>query len=207
MKSLNRRCALAFIAVVVAASGVGLWGCSGGGSSSKATGAEDVLGNMADSSYWRGRTQTPRASAAGDEVSMTQFAGRFVWVDYAAPWCGPCGPQAKVIRNLERSMAETCAFLTVMTSDMGGYGHPATEATAKTWANKHGLAPERVVAADLTAVTIPRHILYSPEGHMLFFHTGGMTEQQIRATIEERSSAWKTWKETGKLASWMRAGT
>ena len=54
------------------------------------------------------------------------------------------------------------------------------------------------------AVTLPRHILYSPEGQMLFIRTGSMTAPQIRDVSAERSADWKAFKETGKLARWMR---
>jgi len=96
-------------------------------------------------------------------------------------------------------------FLTVMTSETGGYGHPATRQTAQNWAGGHRLDPDLVVAAtDLTSLTIPRHIFYSPEGQMLFMKTGTMRAAEIRDVISKRSADWKAWQETGKLARWMR---
>ena len=63
---------------------------------------------------------------------------------------------------------------------------------------------ERVIAADLTAMKIPRHVLYSPEGQVLFEQTGTMTALEIRGVIDERSSAWRDWSDYGARADWMR---
>ena len=35
---------------------------------------------------------------------MDAFKGRFVWADYAAPWCDPCRNQAGIIKNLESAL-------------------------------------------------------------------------------------------------------
>lgn len=179
-------------------------GC--GAARSEKTPGHEHVGRMSDRSYYNGRDKPPRISAGGGEVAMAQFEGTSLWADYAAPWCAPCGPQSRVIAQLDGSiMDDSVVFLTVMTSETGGYGHPATRRTAQRWASAHRLDPDLVVAAtDLTSVTIPRHILYSPEGQMLFIRTGSMTAAQIRDVIAERSADWKAFKETGKLARWMR---
>ncbi len=176
-------------------------GCS---RSDKTTGHERV-GVMSDRSYFKGRDTPPRISASGKQIAMPQFEGSFLWAEYAAPWCSPCGPQSRVIADLDGSMDDSIVFLTVMTSETGGYGHPATHRTAQSWARAHRLDPDLVVAAtDLTSVTIPRHIFYSPEGQMLFLKTGTMRAAEIRDVISKRSADWNAWNETGKLARWMR---
>ena len=176
---------------------------SGCGSGTRTTGEERV-GDLSDRSYFKARGKA-RVSASGEQVRLIQFEGRFVWAEYSAPWCAPCRQQATAIRDAEASSAADVVFLTIMTSEMGGYGHPATRATAQNWASQNNLDPHRVVAADLTAITIPRHILYSPQGQMLFVATGFMSAAEIREVIEERSADWNTWSRSGRLASWMRA--
>ena len=84
-------------------------------------------------------------------------------------------------------------------------GDPATVTTARNWAERCGLDPTLVLAADnLTAVTIPRHILSSPEGHTLFVHTGGMSRDEIVQVIDERVAGYERWAATGERADWMR---
>ncbi len=179
------------------------WSC--GSSRGDKTPGHERVGLMSDRSYFNGRDKPPRISASGNQIATAQFEGKFLWADYAAPWCSPCGPQSRIIAQLDDSMDESIVFLTVMTSETGGYGHPATRQTAQRWAGTHRLDPDLLVAAtDLTSVTIPRHIFYSPEGQMLFIKTGTMSAAEIRDVITERSADWKAWKETGKLARWMR---
>jgi hypothetical protein len=166
--------------------------------------AQERVGDLSDRSYYELRGKPPRVSASGARVRMEQFEGRFVWAEYAAPWCSSCAGQAAVIRRLNASRGRETVFLTILTSDVGGYGHPATRKTARRWARKHRLDPKRVLAADLTGQVIPRHILFSPEGQMLFLRTGYMPADEIRAVIAQRSSDWKLWQQTGELAEWMR---
>jgi hypothetical protein len=95
-------------------------------------------------------------------VAYEQFAGQFIWADYAAPWCQPCEPQTQDVKAVDDSIGPEVVFFTVMTSDMEGYGDPATVETAARWASRFGLDPGRVLAADLTAMTIPKNLLFSP---------------------------------------------
>jgi thiol-disulfide isomerase/thioredoxin len=159
---------------------------------------------MADTSYYGQRGTLSRLNAKGELVALEQFAGRFIWAEYAAPWCGPCEPQARDARAVARSAGPEVVFLTVMTSDMGGYGDPATPATAAKWAARFGLDPEKVLAADLTAMTIPKHILFSPDGHVLLERTGQIFAGEIRSTLSRYMADWKEWDETAKPAEWMR---
>mgnify|MGYP002525950815 CR=1 FL=1 len=85
-------------------------------------------------------------------------------------------------------------FLTVMTSDMKGYGDPATRETAARWSKAFGLDPTRVLAADLTSKTIPKHILFSPDGQVLFEKTGQMRSSEIRSTLTRCRQQWQGWK-------------
>jgi len=125
-----------------------------------------------------------RVNALGDNVTLEQYSGNFIWVDYAAEWCAACQPQTMAVKSVSRSGSRGVVFVTVMTSEPQGYGHPATEVTAARWAARLGLDPSRVLAADLTSMKLPRHILYSPRGEALFDHTGQLSAAQIQATLE-----------------------
>jgi hypothetical protein len=145
--------------------------------------------DMRDTSYARGR-DVERVNARGSPVRWRDYAGQFLWVEYAAPWCGICAQQTSELRDLR---PPNTAMVTVMTSEMGGYGHPATRATAAAWAGRYGLDPDRVIAADLTSLSVPRHLLFSPEGHTLFARDGYMTRQEVDAVINARQADWRVW--------------
>ncbi|MHC4390962.1 MAG: TlpA family protein disulfide reductase [Planctomycetota bacterium] len=177
-------------------------GCPSGDDKDVASDSHDLVGKMSDTSYFNARGNV-RVNGNHDEIQFEDWEGSYLWADYAAPWCAPCKGQAKVIASLEGSMDDVI-FVTVMTSEMGGYGHPATPDTAARWASQNGLDADHTIAANLTSLTIPRHILYSPEGHMLFLKTGTMSAGEIRGVIAARKSDYEAWKSSGSLADWMK---
>ena len=82
------------------------------------------LGVMTDQSY--GGLVTPgaevrRLNANGNAVSMSQFAGRFVWADYAASWCQPCVSQSQAIAALEKTGSSKMTYLTILTGKSSTY--------------------------------------------------------------------------------------
>ena len=150
------------------------------------------------------RGKISRSNANGEMVSLEDFADQFIWSDYAAPWCRPCTPQTQAIKQVERSLDDDAVvFLTVMTSDTGGFGDPATRQTAAKWASRFGLDPTQVLAANLTSMTIPKHLLFSPDGHVLFEKTGSMTAAEVRTVLDQYMGDWWTWKKFGDFADWM----
>jgi hypothetical protein len=165
-------------------------------------GLEKVVGNMNDRSYSTGRTQEPRPNALGEAVSMTSFEGSFVWAEYAAPWCPACTRQTPETKRVEHEEREI-VFLTIMTSRSNKYDDHATVETASSWAARHSLAPERVLAAELWYKTVPEHRFYSPEGHTLFVHVGALSASQIREVIDYYRSGYDKWITFREPAAWM----
>ena len=152
------------------------------------------LGNLADTSYANRRAKT-YPSATGDDLYFADFAGRFVWVDFAAPWCPPCAPQAQVIKQLEHNMPGV-VFVTLMTSDQEPMS-PATSATARSWASRFGLERANVAACAETRV-IPSHMLFSPKGQLLYWKEGGHTLDMIQSVLAAEVPKWN--REEGALA-------
>ena len=153
------------------------------------------LGNMNDHS-WGGLVEPGkdlrRVNANGRYVSVSEFKGKFLWTDYAAPWCQPCVPQAQAIKSLETVFGGKVVFLTVMTANSSRFEDVADQQTAKNWAQRFGLNPEQVVAAtNLWSRTIPTHILFSPAGQMLYQSTGALTASQIQAIASKHMQAWE----------------
>jgi thiol-disulfide isomerase/thioredoxin len=166
------------------------------------------IGNMDDFSYSGQVTPdgvTYRVSASAKQVSVAQFDGRFVWTDYAAPWCQPCVTQAQAIKSLERTLGDRVVFLTVITSASEKYEDVPDQQTARAWAQRFGLDPDRVVAAtNLWAWKIPTHILYSPKGQTLYRSTGYLPAEEIQGLLNRYIIDWEKWDRTGEKADWMR---
>lgn len=119
----------------------------------------------------------------GETVSLNDFKGRYVWVDYAAEWCAACTPQSMAIKSVAASAADNIAFITIMTTEREGYGHPSTQATAARWASRLDLDPSRVWAGRVRSRFLPRNLLYSARGELLFDQVGELNARQVRAEI------------------------
>ena len=119
----------------------------------------------------------------GKTVSLSDFYGRYVWIDYAAEWCAACTPQTMAIKSVATTASERLAFITIMVTERGGYGHPSTAATAERWASRFDLDPSRVWAGEVRHRFLPRNLLYSPQGDVLFDQVGELNASQIQAEI------------------------
>jgi len=162
---------------------------------------EGSAGDMSSRNYGQSEP-IERVTASGATRVWSDYSGEFVWAEYAAPWCGTSPRQSGEMRALA-SFPEV-RRVTVLTSETGGYGHPATQATAASWAARFGLDPEHVVAANLSHQRVPRHILFSPEGHCLYDEVGFLSASQVEELLRQRVADWQRWKATGELAPWMR---
>ena len=169
----------------------------------KMKGLENLVGNMNDTSYSRSRDKM-RPNALNQQVTIADFAGTFIWAEYAAPWCSACPTQTKETKKVERMFTDDVLFLTIMTSKSPNYDDHATAETAKSWSRRFQLNPEHVLAAKLWSKTIPEHRLYSPQGHTLFVHVGYLNSQQITDVINFYTVDWVEWDETGESAPWMK---
>ena len=168
------------------------------------------VGNMDDYTYSGQKSDEGcvyRVNGHGEEVCVAEFEGHFVWADYAAPWCGPCAAQAKIIKALETELADEVVFLTVITSAKNEFQSIPTQETAKAWARRFGLDPAKVVAAtNRWGMTIPTHILFSPTGQTLYRAVGFLSKEQLQEIMAAYIQDWENWSENGTEAEWMWSG-
>ncbi len=124
-----------------------------------------------------GAADLARIDADGRTVRFRDFLGHPVLVVYAADWSRDSVAQLEAARSVA---PETLRVVLVLTSTAEGYGHPATEETARTWARRHGLPANDVLAADLTAKPLPAVVLFDAEGVLRFEHTGPLDAAALR---------------------------
>ncbi len=152
------------------------------------------VGDYDDHSYSGGRGKLYGPNALGQPVGAHQFEGRFVFVEYAAPWCSSSGPQAVSFRNLMNrgTFADRdVVFLTVMTGGEEALA-PSTRETAAEWAARYGLDPSRVAAEGQSSRTVPQHALFSPSGQTLFRQEGQLSEDQMAEILQRHIDEWHT---------------
>lgn len=124
--------------------------------------------------------------ATGKKVLLSDYAGEYLWVDYAAEWCSYCGPQTRTLQDLERSYGDKISFLTIV-AGTEKVMEPPTAETAMNWANRYNLDPEKVLAYFSTN-TLPYHILYSPSGTILFQGSGLYNSGKITNLLKTHTS-------------------
>ena len=156
--------------------------------------SENKRVNMNDFSYSNGRGKTYGPNAYGKLVGLDQFEGKFIWVDYASPWCSSCPKQASIMKNLELSFGSKVIFLTVISGDSEP-NIPATQETARKWAERFKLDPAKVVAEGPSYRTVPQHALFSPLGQTLYRKEAYHNVDQIKSVISEKVQEWKNWQE------------
>lgn len=154
--------------------------------------SDPYVGNMDDFSYGGRRGKLYGPTASGERLKLADFKGRFVWIDFAAPWCGPCMRQAPIIKQLEKKYGKDVVFLTMVTSDSQP-GVRASQATAQRWAKQHGLDPRHVMPTDEWGRVIPQHVVLSPLGQTLDWQVGLRNDVQIRSTIAKHMREWRAW--------------
>jgi len=152
------------------------------------------IGDYSDYSYSGGRGKIYGPNALGQPVGADQFAGRFVFVEYVAPWCPYSKNQAVSFRNLMnrgRFAGREVVFLTVMTGGEEALT-PSTRETAADWAGRYGLDPARVVAEGQSRRTVPQHALFSPMGQTLYRKTGQLSDDQLAGVLDRNIGEWNS---------------
>lgn len=152
----------------------------------------DFIGDYSDYSYSGGRGKIYGPNALGQPVGADQFEGRFVFVEYAAPWCSSSGPQAVSFRNLMSRgtiAGHEVVFLTVMTGGEEALT-PSNRETAAEWARRYGLDPARVVAEGQSSRTVPQHALFSPMGQTLYRKTGQLSDDELAGVLDRHIGEW-----------------
>ena len=134
------------------------------------------------SSVWAVEAGKPLPDLGLAEVQKTK--GQYIYIDYWASWCGPCrqsfpwmnalqaklGPKGlKVVAvNVDAKRADADKFLT----------HTPAQFTI-------AYDPQGESAKKLAIKTMPTSMLVSPEGRVVFVHSGFRTEEtgQLEAKI------------------------
>jgi thiol-disulfide isomerase/thioredoxin len=171
--------------LVITATAVLVSSCGGGD-------GDAYTGNLEDFSYGGRSEVTYGPTAAGGDFALERFKGQFVWVDFSAPWCGPCRSQAPVIRSLEHAYQGKVVFVTILVSD-DDPRTPASQATARAWAAQYKLDGGRVAAGDDRVRFIPTHVLFSPMGQTLYRKSGVHSEAEVRARLQHSMKKWQGW--------------
>ena len=152
-----------------------LAGCEAGGLSSDWTPIEPPL---AAPDFTLSRLE-------GGEVSLTEYRGQVVLMEFWATWCGPCRMSMPSLEVIYREhQGQPVAVLLVNAGE--------SEKAIRRWAGRHYTAPILLDAQDTVRRSygvrgIPQMFIIDPEGRIVYAHSGygGGLEQGLRLIIKE----------------------
>ena len=114
-------------------------------------------------------------------LSLSQFRGRPVLVNFWASWCAPCRKEAPLLEASYRRVGGRVAFLGVDTND--------TRAAALSFLRQSGITYPSVYDPHGTAATayglfgLPTTVFVAPDGKMLERHVGALSSGSLAQGI------------------------
>ena len=160
--------------------GAGLYaGLAGSGSG---TGVNDPLVD---------RTQTPAPSFSlpelawpGRRMSLADFRGKPLVVNFWASWCYPCQTEIPLLEAAFRSERGAVQFLGIDTNDARSAALRFLKSLHVTYPLLFLSDPASSVAASYGLVGLPITFFISPEGTVMGRHIGQMNAATLQAALE-----------------------
>ena len=108
----------------------------------------------------------PIIDQQGNEHRLSEFKGRYVYIDLWASWCGPCNQEIPYLKELERTIGnDKVVFVSISIDEDSN----AWKAAIK----RHNLSGNQFLGNETLATLlkvqgIPRFLIYDKEGRLLY---------------------------------------
>jgi len=125
-------------------------------------------------------------SLKGETVSLKQFAGKPMLIDFWATWCPPCRQQREILAGMQKELDGNVTVVAVSVDDS------ATDALK--YVNQKGaIGQELYVSSDLqkrfNVASIPTLVFVDAEGRVHEVESGVHRAKEIRAKLEKLGGA------------------
>ncbi|MFN0146158.1 MAG: redoxin domain-containing protein [Dehalococcoidia bacterium] len=121
---------------------------------------------------------------AGEVLTLTDFRGRYVLVNFWASWCGPCRGETPALEALYQRSGRSLVVLGVNQQESAETARSFLEEFAVTYPVVLDLDGE-VNAAYRVARGLPISMLIDPAGIVLRVYVGRVTDEQLAALEAE----------------------
>lgn len=140
------------------------------------TGGIFTRGNGASAPAWT----VPELTDLGRSVTLRQFRGRPVVVNFWASWCTPCRREMPALEQVSRLLAGQVAFVGLDTQDQQAAGLSFARSVRVTY--PLGIANAKVWSA-YGVQALPASFFISAQGTVLGVDFGGMTKDSLLALV------------------------
>ena len=161
-----------YVAAAVAALALG--GCASGGDNGAATASTATLGQPAPAFSEKG--------IDGSTLTLAQFKGKAVYLNFFATWCPPCNEEAPDVEKLQQKYKSQ--GLQVV-----GVDGLENQSKAQSFVKAHGLTYPAVVddgtLRDQYKINgLPVHVFIDKSGTIKKIETGELTKAEIESDIK-----------------------
>ncbi len=115
-------------------------------------------------------------------VSLDEFRGRPVVLNFWASWCVPCRNEMPGLQEVSEEVQDRIAFVGVNHQDTRGEALRFLEETGVRF--PAGYDPEGRTAVDFGLYGMPTTIFISPDGRILERHRGEISKNELKRKLE-----------------------
>jgi cytochrome c biogenesis protein CcmG/thiol:disulfide interchange protein DsbE len=120
----------------------------------------------------------------GRTVSLNDFRGKAVFLNFWASWCLPCRAEAKDLEAAWRELKHNnMVFIGVALQDTEENSRAFLKEFDVTYPN--GKDPAGKIAVDYGVWGIPESFFIDPQGRITYKHVGGIRAAMVSAKLEE----------------------
>ena len=171
------------IAVVAVVVGVLAWSASGAGMSDGVTKIELPAGAAANApKVGSVPPDFSGVTADGTPISLSDYAGKPVWLTFGASWCPDCRVEAPDIEaayqaNKDKGLAVVGVFISESADDIAGYADRAGLSFPIT------VDQQEAIAAAYRTMGDPTHFFIGPDGKVREVRIGALSKDDMARSI------------------------
>jgi len=171
------------IAVVAVIVGVLAWSASGAGMSDGVTKIELPAGAAANApKVGAVPPDFSGVTADGTPISLSDYAGKPVWLTFGASWCPDCRVEAPDIEaayqaNKDKGLAVVGVFISESADDIAGYADRAGLSFPIT------VDQREAIAAAYRTMGVPTHFFIGPDGKVREVRIGALSKDDMARSI------------------------
>jgi len=127
-------------------------------------------------------TTLPRLESRG-EVSLADYRGEWVLVNFWASWCDPCREEAPELETFQRAHGgDDFTVLGIDTQDLSDDGRRFVEEYGLSYPQLHD--GDGTAADDWGTTGVPENYLIGPDGKVRLVYRGPITESDLEEEVK-----------------------